>query len=138
MNYVLDASVAVKWVLPEVDSAKAIALRDDYRNGVHKLFAPDIFKVEAAHALTRAERRKILRQGEAINRMVLLMQSRPQLRPFSSLLPRALEISSQQRIGVYDCLYVALAEREQCKIVTADQRVLALFAALTISLDSLP
>ncbi|MGH7140892.1 MAG: type II toxin-antitoxin system VapC family toxin, partial [Pirellulales bacterium] len=78
---------------------------------------------------TRAERRKILQQGEAINRMVLVMQSRPLLRPFSSLLPRALDISSQQRIGVYDCLYVALAEREQCRVVTADQRVLTLFPA---------
>ncbi|HET6882489.1 MAG TPA: type II toxin-antitoxin system VapC family toxin [Pirellulales bacterium] len=138
MQYVLDASVAVKWVLPEADSAKAIGLRDDYRKGIHQLFAPDIFKVEAAHALTRAERRKILQQGEAINRMVLLMQSRPLLRPFSSLLPRAMDISSQQRIGVYDCLYIALAEREQCKVVTADQRVLTLFPALTLSLDSLP
>lgn len=100
--------------------------------------APDTFKVEAAHALTRAERRRILQQGEAINRMLLLMQSRPQLRPFSSLLPRAMDISSQQRIGVHDCLYVALAEREQCKVVTADQRVLALFPAHSISLDCLP
>jgi predicted nucleic acid-binding protein len=138
MKYVLDASVAIKWVLPEADSAKALSLRDDYRKGIHQLLAPDIFKVEAAHALTRAERRKILQQGEAINRMVLLMQSRPLLRPFSSLLPRAMDISSQQRIGVYDCLYVALAEREQCKIVTADQRVLALFPKDTVSLDSLP
>lgn len=138
MKYVLDASVAVKWVLPEADSAKALSLRDDYRKGIHQLLAPDIFKVEAAHALTRAERRKILLQGEAINRMVLLMQSRPLLRPFSSLLPRAMDISSQQRIGVYDCLYVALAEREQCKIVTADQRVLSLFPKDTVSLDSLP
>jgi predicted nucleic acid-binding protein len=55
MKYVLDASVAVKWVLPEADSAKAISLRDDYRKGVHELIAPDIFKLEAAHALTRAE-----------------------------------------------------------------------------------
>jgi predicted nucleic acid-binding protein len=94
MKYVLDASLAVKWVLPEADSAKAISLRDDYRKGVHELIAPDIFKLEAAHALTRAERRMILQQGEAINRMVLLMQSRPLLRPFGSLLPDAMDMSS--------------------------------------------
>jgi predicted nucleic acid-binding protein len=138
MKYVLDASVAVKWVLPEADSVKAIELRDDYRQGIHELVAPDIFKVEAGHALTRAERRKILQQGEAMNRMVLLMQSRPQLRLFSSLLPRAMEVSSQQQIGVGECLYVALAEREQCKVVTTDKRLLALFPVHTISLDSLP
>lgn len=137
MKYVLDASVAVKWVLPEADSAKAISLRDDYATGIHELIAPDVFKVEAAHALTRAERRGLLQHGEAISRMVSLMQSRPHLSPFSSLLPRAMEISSQMRIGVYDCLYVALSEREGCKIVSADQRLLALFHVHTIALSSL-
>ena len=38
MKYVLDASVAVKWVLPESDSSKATALRDDYRRAIHELF----------------------------------------------------------------------------------------------------
>ena len=31
--------------------------------------------------------------------------------------------SSSVRIGVYDCLYVALAEREQCELITADDRL---------------
>jgi predicted nucleic acid-binding protein len=49
-----------------------------------------------------------------------------------ALLPRAYELSSQMRIGVYDCLYVALAEREQCELVTADQRLVTVFAGLPI------
>jgi predicted nucleic acid-binding protein len=36
------------------------------------------------------------------------------------LLPRAYELSSQLRIGVYDCLYLALAEHENCDLVTGD------------------
>ena len=51
----LTPSVALKWVLPEPDSDKADLLREDYRNGIHQLIAPDIFPVEIAHALTRAE-----------------------------------------------------------------------------------
>ena len=35
MKYVLDSSVALKFVLPEVDSGKAIRLRDDYRKSIH-------------------------------------------------------------------------------------------------------
>ena len=35
----------------------------------------------------------------------------PALHPYLPLLPRAYELSSQARIGVYDCLYVALTER---------------------------
>jgi hypothetical protein len=40
MKYVLDSSVALKWVLPEADSAKATRLRDGYTNGIHALLAP--------------------------------------------------------------------------------------------------
>jgi hypothetical protein len=35
MKYILDSSVALKWVLAEVDSAKAIRLRDEYSHGIH-------------------------------------------------------------------------------------------------------
>lgn len=37
MRYVLDPSVALKVVLPEADSARAVRLRDDYANGVHNV-----------------------------------------------------------------------------------------------------
>ncbi len=39
MRYVLDTSVAIKTVISEADSAKAIQLRDDYNNAVHDLIA---------------------------------------------------------------------------------------------------
>jgi predicted nucleic acid-binding protein len=58
MKYVLDSSVAFKWVVSEADTDKALLLRDDYRNGVHELISPDIFPVELIHALTKAERQK--------------------------------------------------------------------------------
>lgn len=39
---------------------------------------------------------------------------------------------------VLDCLYIALAEREHCRVVTADQRLLNTFPTVAISLASLP
>jgi predicted nucleic acid-binding protein len=45
------------------------------------------------------------------------------LHSFLPLLARAFEIASVARIGVYDCLYVALGEREGCEFITADDRV---------------
>ncbi len=44
--------------------------------------------------------------------------------PHQALLPRAIEISLQVRHGVYDCLYIALAEREGCELLSADTKVL--------------
>jgi predicted nucleic acid-binding protein len=53
MKYVLDASVALKWVLPEKDTSKAVLLRNAYRQSLHELMAPDIFPAEIAHALAK-------------------------------------------------------------------------------------
>ncbi len=124
MKYVFDSSVALKLVLPETDSDKAVALRDGYVQGVHELIAPDIFPVEVAHALAKAERRGILKPREGLTKLLRVLSTSPVLHPHLPLLPRAYEIASQARIGVYDCLYVALAERERFEMVTADQRLL--------------
>lgn len=123
MIYVLDASVALKWVLTELDSPRALKLRDETRRRTHRLLAPDTFPVEVAHALTRAERRGILTSPQASILLADILSTAPYLHPCLPLLPRAVELSSQARIGVYDCLYVALAEREGCEVVTADDRL---------------
>lgn len=66
MRRILDASVALKAVLPEPDAGAALALLDEFRRGLHELHVPDIFPAELAHALTRAERKNIIAQGDAI------------------------------------------------------------------------
>ena len=124
MKYIIDSSVAVKWVLAEKDDAKARLIRDDFRKGTHQLFVPEVFTTELAHALTRAERQGRLTPGDALASFwTNVMTTPPQLVPSVPLSPRAIEISSQMRIGVYDCLYVALAEHEQCEFITADDRL---------------
>ncbi len=139
MRYVLDASVALKWVLIEADSGKARQLRDDFRAGIHELIAPDSFALEIALALTKAERRGMIQDAAA--RWTDVMTSAPHFSPSHPLAPRAIQIASQARIGVYDCLYVALAEREGCDLVTADSRLVnslqPAFSFIT-SLASLP
>lgn len=140
MKYVLDASVALKWVLPEPDSAKAVALRDDFRNQIHELLAPDIFPVEITHALTRTERQGRIAIGESGQHLADILTTLPDLHPPLPLLPRACELSSAMRIGVYDCLYLALAEREGCELVTADSKLVKLQSSFpfVVSLASMP
>ena len=123
MKYVLDSNVALKWVLVEPDSHQAKQLRDDFQNSVHELLAPDIFEVEIAHALTRAERQGVIAAGQAAILWSDVFSTPPRLERSGPLVPRAIEISSQFRHGVYDCLYVALAEREKCELVTADDKL---------------
>ena len=45
MKYVLDSNVALKWVLPEADSDKAIKIRDEFGQGIHQLLSPDVFPI---------------------------------------------------------------------------------------------
>jgi predicted nucleic acid-binding protein len=56
MKSVLDSNIALKWVLTEVDSDKARRLRAEFQNQIHELIAPDVFPVEVAHGLAKAER----------------------------------------------------------------------------------
>ena len=50
-----------------------------------------------------------------------VLSTPPQLVPsFPDLITRAFALASQAQIGVYDCLYVALAEREGCDFITAE------------------
>jgi predicted nucleic acid-binding protein len=124
MKCVLDSSVAFKWVVPEADSAKAQQLADEFARGIHELLAPDIFTTEVAHALTRAERQGRITPGEALRLWTVVMTTAPRLEASTPLAPRAIAISSKMRVGVYDCLYVALAEQESCQLVTADEKLL--------------
>lgn len=127
MTYVLDSCVAFKWLVTEDGSAEALQLRDEFLNGVHILIAPDVFPVEVTHALTRAERQGRVLPAEGIQLFADLLRTLPRLVSSLPLLPRAYELSSHARIGVYDGLYVALAERESCSVVTADDRLVRTF-----------
>ena len=110
--------------MPETDTDRALRLRDDYRAGIHELLAPDFFPLEIAHSLTRAERQG--RITPAVGAVLLkdMLQTLPNLQSPLGLLPRAYEISSQAKIGAYDCVYVALAEKEACELVTADDKLI--------------
>jgi predicted nucleic acid-binding protein len=136
-KFVLDASVALKMLLIEVGSEAAIALRDDFRQQFHELIAPDTMPVEVAHALTRAERKGIIKVGQGHKLFVDFLTPCPRLYAYGDLIDRAIEISSVMRIGVYDCLYIALAEDEECKVVSDDARMIELFPDHVIALGSL-
>ncbi|MCI0683229.1 MAG: type II toxin-antitoxin system VapC family toxin [Gemmataceae bacterium] len=123
MKYVIDTSVAFKWVVPEPDSAKALLLLDDFRNAIHDLHGPSVFSIELAHALTRAERQGRVPMGQAAVLWGDVMVLPPRFHDDAPLIPRAIGMSSQLRIGVYDCLYLALAEREKCEFITADNKL---------------
>ncbi len=122
MKYVIDASVAVCWVIPRPLTPKAVQLRDEYQRQIHELLAPTVFLDEVAGALTKAERQKDISIGQAAALYAQVMNDPPALIAHTHLIRRAIDMSSRTRSGYYDCLYLALAEHEGCQLITADQK----------------
>ena len=120
MSWVVDASIAVKWVIPEVLSDKA----DRVRDGEDDVLAPDLLLVEVANALWKKTAAEEISAREADAAFDLVRRSGIDLRPTAPLLPRAMDLARRLGHPVYDCVYLALAEREDAAFVTADQRLL--------------
>jgi len=123
MKYCLDSCVACIGAATEADSAKADRIRVHFQNALHEPIAPDIFHMEVAHGLTRAERQMRIQPPHGWTAWLNIMADCPQFYSSQVLMPRAYAIASTARIGVYDCRYVALAEREGCELITSDDKL---------------
>ena len=117
---VIDASVAVKWYVPEPGSAAAAAL---LAAPIIRM-APDLLTAEVGNTLWKRTRRGELRRDDALSIAAAFVSNLPlDLRPSTNLLEGALEIAMYLRCPVYDGLYIGLAVAEGCQMVTADARL---------------
>lgn len=114
--YVIDASVAIKWVVEEPGTPEALALR-----GGRRLVAPDLLIAECANILWKKSVRSEMSRHEALVAAKLLKSAEIELVPMRALLETATEIAIDLEHPAYDALYVALALERKCPFVTADQ-----------------
>lgn len=120
---VVDASIAVKWIVPEFDSPFALALLERWQEASVILVAPCWFPSELANAVFK----QVLRGNLAFPRARLLLDGTVEqfalLDPIPGLAGRALEIAHELgQKATYDCQYLALAEHLDCELWTADER----------------
>jgi predicted nucleic acid-binding protein len=113
---IVDASVALKWVLDEDDSVLARAL------ATRELAAPELLWSECANGLWRWVRRGVLSGRVAQARFVALRRAPIALTPAGELLDRALMLAVELSHPVYDCVYLALALQRGMQVVSADRR----------------
>lgn len=117
MSLVVDASVAFKWFVPEPDSAAALALLDQDV----ALWAPDLIFAEVGNAMWVRLRRI---EGGAIAAAAAQDTLRGILTGTVSaptFVRRATELGFELGHAVYDCVYLAMCEREEMTLVTADK-----------------
>lgn len=112
----MDAGVAAKWVTFEEHSeaARRIIARE------HELLAPQHFAAEIGNIFRNKVLRKFLSAEEATELLTELLTAPIQLVDVLPLVPDAFEIAVRWERSHYDALYVALARRESCQLITAD------------------
>jgi len=122
-TFVLDCSVAAKWILPEPDRTPAMRVFERYQSGEISLIAPDLILAEFASLLAKRGRRKEISAAQASEAYRLLARCAPRLFDTRPLIPQALSLSLRHQLSLWDCLYLALAMGHKCKLLTADRRL---------------
>ena len=116
-SFIIDASIAVKWVIEEIGTPEALTLR---RRA--KLLAPELLVPECANILWKKVQREELSKEEAILAARLLQAAEIELLSSRSLLEVATRTAIEIDHPAYDCLYLAFAIERNCRFVTADER----------------
>jgi predicted nucleic acid-binding protein len=119
MALVVDAGVAVKWVLPEPGSERAVAIRA----GDENLIAPSLACAEIGSAIWRAVLRGDLSAAEASEYLKVAVAHYQRMIPLVELTDAAITLAIRLKHPIYDCFYLALAERERCALISADARL---------------
>lgn len=117
---VIDASVAIKWVVAEDGTPDALALRSG------KTFsAPELLVAECANILWNKVRLSELSVDEAMLAARLIQRADIELHPMRALLEPAAQLAIDLDHPAYDCVYLALAMINGWRFVTADARFAA-------------
>ena len=120
---VVDASVAIKWLVREEHTDEALAFLSALHDEDVTPAAPYLLPFEVANALHRKVLRDQLTVRDTARMISQLLSSQLELHQTAELHVRALELATQLQQGaVYDAHYLALAEEFGCELWTADQR----------------
>lgn len=118
MAYIIDASVILKWFIPEEHSERALRLKDSDA----RLHAPAFLTLEVGNVLSKKRRRGELttRDAEDIWRAF----RRAPIRRYADemLVLAAFDLAHHTKQSLYDSLYLALAMQLNLTFLTADRK----------------
>jgi hypothetical protein len=123
-DFIVDASVAVKWFVAETDSLVA----DELSASRHRLFAPGLIMAEAANALARKAMAGLMSAAEARDYLHSLPCYLDDVVAVDELIEPPLENALALRHPIYDLIYLETARRLDAQLVTADRRFMAKIA----------
>lgn len=116
--FVVDASLVVKWFVPEVDSEAARRWLD----APHDYVAPDLLFPETGNTVWKKVRRGELSPEDGQQLVTDLSVIAVEAVAMRGLLPDAHALALRTGITVYDATYLALAVRLETQVITGDDR----------------
>lgn len=127
---IIDANIVVYWAVwgPHAERAASIMAREN-------LAAPGIIMAEAANALIKHARSGSISHVQVGPMISMIRQAIDTLALDADLVPDALAIALAHNHNIYDYLYLALAMERREPLATADRRLAALAARLSIETE---
>ena len=120
---VVDSSIVIKWFVVEPYSTEARRLLNEYQTGALEMLAPDLLAAEIGNIVWKKHRF----QGLAVADAQLILDGFRSLKfnvtPTAALLDEAFRLAVANQRTVYDMMYVTLGLRENCRVVTADEKL---------------
>lgn len=126
---VVDASIAVKWFTNEKDTSKALTIRDAHINGEIVIIVPDLIFLEALNALKykKLDKESLNNVNENLWDLQLHVEKMN-----SYILDKAISISLEYDLTLYDSMYAAIAQLHGCQLVTTDEKLKKFPSAITL------
>ena len=123
----IDASLAIKWVLPEADSDQAESLLRKWKSERAILIAPHLFIYEVCSILAKRLYRKEISFPESLKAIQALDQLEIKLESPARLQEESLRLARElNQPAAYDAAYMALAMIKRCEFFTADRKLINL------------
>ncbi len=114
---IVDASVAVKWMIDEEGSDLARELL-----GRVDLIAPTLIHAEVGNAIWKKQRRGEYAGHAELTALPDLFATLIQTIDEAPMMARALDLAIRLDHAVYDCVYLAVAEALDDALITADAK----------------
>jgi predicted nucleic acid-binding protein len=125
-SYVVDASVAAKWFLPQAGEtlvAESLRIFEGYASGRIGLAVPDLFWPELGNVFWKAVRLGRMTKQSGEEALAAMIRQTIPTTPSAPLLADAFAIATTFQCTVYDATYVALAVTARTPLLTADERL---------------
>jgi len=118
-NYIIDASIAAKWIFYEKDSDQA----EIFLKKIDRMLVPYLFLIEMSSIISKKVRKRELSISEALEKRKELEDLNFQVFSEKAILKLAFDISVSLPITIYDANYLALAIKKEGKLYTSDKRL---------------